>query len=142
MRDLAANLPDRRGNAWFVRRLNDASRWFPPPVLWVAVAVIALAWRRPTRLVAIALPSAAAILVILVTALGLPTESHYSLPVAPAFFFSGLVALFGRRREPTDVRDVADSPELWRLAGAATGLVAALWALRIVLPHDSRRFRR
>ena len=89
MRDLAANLPDRRGNAWFVRRLNDASRWFPPPVLWVAVAVIALAWRRPTRLVAIALPSAAAILVILVTALGLPTESHYSLPVAPAFFFLG-----------------------------------------------------
>ena len=41
------------------------------------------------------------------------------------------MALFGRRREPTDVRDVADSPELWRLAGAATGLVAALWALRI-----------
>jgi hypothetical protein len=94
---LSAALPDRTGNAELALRMNQASRWYPRPDLWIALGIAALILRRPRRtrtLVAIAL---AACLVIVVNALGLFADPRFALPVAPAFVLFGAGALLGRR---------------------------------------------
>jgi hypothetical protein len=99
-RELFDALPDRDGNAQLGLRLNQLSRWFPRPLLWIALGLIAIALRRPrgsSALIALAL---AAMLVVLLNALGLFTDLHFVLPVAPAFVLLGLAALLGARGNP------------------------------------------
>src|SRR5574340_1094468 len=75
--DLFDNLPSRAGNAQLALRLDQLSRWYPRPWLWILVGVVALVWRRPrgTRvLVALAL---AAFLAVLLNALGLFADPHF-----------------------------------------------------------------
>ena len=94
---LFGNLPTRNGNAELALRLNQASRWYPRLILWIALGLIALALRRPSgtrTLVAIALT---AFVVILLNALGLFADPRFALPVAPAFILFGSCALLGRR---------------------------------------------
>jgi hypothetical protein len=94
---LFAALPDRNGNAWLALRMNQASRWYPRLIFWIALGLIALAWRRPRgagTLVAIAL---AALAVIVLNAFGLFADPRFALPVAPAFVLFGSCALLGRR---------------------------------------------
>lgn len=94
---LFAELPSRTGNAQLALRLNQASRWYPRLILWIALGLIALVVRRPQgapTLVAIAL---AALAVIVLNALGLFFDPRFALPVAPAFVFFGSCALLGRR---------------------------------------------
>ena len=95
--ELFTALPDRSGNASFALRLNQLSRWFPRPILWIAVGLIGIAVRRPRgsgTLVAVAL---AAILVVSLNALGLFADRHFVLPVAPAFVLLGLGGVLGAR---------------------------------------------
>ncbi len=97
---LFARLPTRRPNAELALRLNQASRWYPRPVLWLAVGLIALVIRRPRgsrTLVALAL---AGLLVVVFNALGLGVDLHYMLPVAPAFVLFGVGGLLGRKAQP------------------------------------------
>jgi hypothetical protein len=94
---LFGNLPTRRGNSELALRLNQASRWYPRLILWIALALIALVVRRPRgagTLVAIAL---AALGVIVLNALGLFADPRFALPVAPAFVLLGSCSLLGRR---------------------------------------------
>jgi hypothetical protein len=106
--DLTRALPDRTGSTSFGHRLNQLSRWFPRPILWIALGLIALAWRRPRGAgVLVALP-VAALLVIVLNALGLFADPRFALPVAPAFVFFGLGALLGRRRESEQRLEPAD----------------------------------
>jgi hypothetical protein len=94
---LFAALPDRRGNAQLALRMNQASRWYPRLILWIALGVVALVLRRPRgwgTLVAIA---AAAFAVIVLNALGLFADPRFALPVAPALVFFGSCSLAGRR---------------------------------------------
>jgi hypothetical protein len=135
MDELAGNLPDRGGSQTLAHRFNQTSRWFPPPLLWLALALVAIAVRRPKGTLAAVTPALAALAVILVSALGLPAEPHYSVPVAPAFVLLAGAALFAPRRER-----VPASERSWRVrlqalaasargpAGIAVGLVAAVWA--------------
>ncbi|MFY9577879.1 MAG: glycosyltransferase 87 family protein [Gaiellaceae bacterium] len=127
MDELATNLPDRRGNTTLVRRLNQASRWFPPPLLWLVVALVAFVWRRPRGTLPLLAPTAAALVVVLVSALGLPAEPHYSVPVAPAFVLLAGGALFARRREAA-VAEAWSWPRARVFVGAAVCAVVALWA--------------
>jgi hypothetical protein len=107
--ELTAALPDRRGSTSFGRRLNQLSRWFPRPILWIALGLIALAWRRPRGAsVLLALPIAA-LFVIVLNALGLFADPHFAQPVAPAFVFFGLGALLGRRRESEQRLEAPDA---------------------------------
>jgi hypothetical protein len=95
--ELFDNLPSRGGNAELALRLNQASRWYPRLLIWIVVGLVALVWRRPRgggTLVAIAL---AALLVIVLNALGLFADPRFALPVAPAFVMFGSCALLGRR---------------------------------------------
>jgi hypothetical protein len=94
---LFAALPDRTGNGWLALKMNQASRWFPRLILWIALGLIALAWRRPDgarTLVAIAL---SAFVVIMLNALGLFADPRFALPVAPAFVLLAVCALLGRK---------------------------------------------
>jgi len=90
-------LPDRTGNARLALRLNQLSRWFPRPWMWILLGAIALVARRPRgwpTLVALALAAFAA---VLLNALGLFADLHFVLPVAPAFVLLGLAGLLGAR---------------------------------------------
>jgi hypothetical protein len=100
-RELFDALPDRTGNARLALRLNQLSRWFPRPWMWILLGLAAIAVRRPrgwTTLVAIAL---AAFACVLLNALGLFADLHFVLPVAPAFVLLGLAGLLGPRTRPS-----------------------------------------
>ncbi len=90
-------LPDRAGNARLALRLNQLSRWYPRPWMWMLLGLIAIVVRRTRRwpiLVALAL---AAFACVLLNALGLFADLHFVLPVAPAFVLLGLAGLLGPR---------------------------------------------
>jgi hypothetical protein len=91
--ELFAGLPDRAANAQLARRLSQASRWYPRPVLWLLLGLIAMAIRRPRGSATLLALAASAFLVVLLNALGLPTDLHYVLPVAPAFVLLGVGGL-------------------------------------------------
>ena len=94
---LLEGLPDRKGSATLAHRLNQVAYRFPPPALWLAVGLIAIAYRRPRNArIALAL-AGAGFLVILVSALGLPVAGEYAMPVVPAFALLAGVGLFGVR---------------------------------------------
>ncbi len=95
--ELFGGLPDRKGNAQLALRLNQLSRWFPRPIIWIALGLLGIAWRRPrgTRtMIALAL---AAFFVIVFNALGLFADPHFALPVAPAFILLAAGGLLGGR---------------------------------------------
>jgi hypothetical protein len=100
-RELFEALPDRDGNAQLGLRLNQLSRWFPRPILWIVLGLIAIAFRRPrgsSTLIALGL---AALLVVVLNALGLFTDLHFVLPVAPAFVLLALGGWLGQRGSAT-----------------------------------------
>jgi dolichyl-phosphate-mannose-protein mannosyltransferase len=90
-------LPDRSGNAELALRMNQASRWYPRLILWIAVGLIALALRRPSGMRAPIALALSAFAVIALNALGLFADARFALPVAPAFVLFGSWALLGRR---------------------------------------------
>jgi hypothetical protein len=94
---LQGSLPDRTGNATLALRFNQFSRWFPPPVLWLAIGLVALVVRRPTNALAVSAPAIAAFIVIVLSALAIAAIPHYSVPVTPAFALYGAGALLGLR---------------------------------------------
>ena len=97
--ELFSALPDRSGNAQVALRLNQLSRWFPRPILWIVVGLLALALRRPRGGQVLVALSLAAFFVIVFNALGLFADPHFALPVAPAFVLFGAGAALGVRRD-------------------------------------------
>jgi hypothetical protein len=94
---LYESFPHRRHSAELARRLNQASRWYPRQALWLLVGLIAVAFRRPRGFGGPLLVAAAALLIIVFTALGVYAVSEYALPVAPAFVLLAAVGLLGGR---------------------------------------------
>jgi CHASE2 domain-containing sensor protein len=78
--------------------LNQLSRWFPRPWLWILLGVAGIAWRRPSGWPIVVALALAALGVIVLNALGLFADLHFALPVAPAFVLLGLAGALGRRR--------------------------------------------
>jgi hypothetical protein len=97
---LLGRFSDRYASADLGTWLNRASRWFPRPGVWLAIGLIAVAFRRPRGLTLSLVLSAAALLVIVGTALAVPAAAEYSIPVAPAFFVLAAQGLLGGRRSP------------------------------------------
>jgi hypothetical protein len=96
---LVGRFHTHNANPALARRLNQASRWYPRPILWLLIGLAAAAFRRPSRIgiaLALALPALA---VIFFTALGFYAVVEYAVPVAPAFVVLGAAGLFGRRAE-------------------------------------------
>jgi hypothetical protein len=98
MDELKAHVPGRAGNHTLALRLNQLSRWFPPPILWLVLGIVGLVFRRPTGALALAVPAVAALLVIVLDALAIPSVPHYAVPAAPAFVLLAAGALAGPRR--------------------------------------------
>jgi hypothetical protein len=94
---LFAALPSRTGNAQLALRLNEASRWYPRLILWIALGLIAVVVRRPLGAAALVAIALTALAVIVLNALGLFFDPRFALPVAPAFVLFGSCALLGRR---------------------------------------------
>ena len=97
--ELFAALPDRHGNARLALRLNQLSRWYPRPWMWVLLGLIAIAVRRPRGWPILVTLSLAAFAAVLLNAFGLFADLHFVLPVAPAFVLLGLAGLFGGRAQ-------------------------------------------
>ncbi|MDH4339963.1 MAG: glycosyltransferase family 39 protein [Thermoleophilia bacterium] len=103
--ELWSSLPDRQGSAYLALRFNQSSRWFPPPVLWLALGLVGLALRRPANALALATPAIAALVLIVVNALAIAAVPQYAVPAAPAFMLLAAGALVGARRETLDPSD-------------------------------------
>ena len=95
--ELFAAFPDRAGNGTLALRLDQLSRWYPRPLLWIAAGLIAIAFRRPRRWPTLVALAVAAFLVVVVNALGLFADRHFVVPVAPAFVLLGVGGLLGSR---------------------------------------------
>ena len=95
---LFAALPDRSGSSRLGLRLNQLSRWFPRPWMWILVGLAAIAIRRPQGSSTLVALSLAALAVVVLNALGLFADLHFVLPVAPAFVLLGAGGLLGTRR--------------------------------------------
>jgi hypothetical protein len=91
---------DRGASSTLGRWLDRASRWFPRPVLWLALGLVAGAVRRPPRMATPLVLTAAALLVVFGTALAVPADAAYSVPVTPAFVLLAAAALLAPRRTP------------------------------------------
>lgn len=93
---LLDRLPGRSGNAAFANRLNQVAYRFPPPAVWLLVGLVAVAWRRPRHARIALLLTGASLVLLLVTALGLPAAAEYAMPVVPAFALLAGLGLLGR----------------------------------------------
>jgi hypothetical protein len=95
-------LPTRTGNSQLALRMNQASRWYPRLILWIAVGLVALVVRRPRRARTLLAIGLAALFVIVFNALGLFADPRFALPVAPAFVLFAAGALLGPRAARRD----------------------------------------
>ena len=94
--DLLANLPKREARPELVERLNSASRWYPRPILWLLVGLVAFALRRTRWLLAPLVLSAAGLLILLASAVAVYAIAQYSVPVTPAFVLLAVAGVLGR----------------------------------------------
>ena len=96
--ELLGSFPNRNGNAKLGLRINQLSRWFPRPWMWIVVGLAGIALRRPRGSGTLVALSLAACAVVLLNALGLFADLHFLLPVAPAFVLLGVGGLLGTRK--------------------------------------------
>ena len=93
-------LPDRAQRPELVDRLNSASRWYPRPVIWLALGLLALLLRRPRGLATALVLSGAALLILLGTSLTVYAVADYAVPVVPAFVLLGIAGWLAPRSSP------------------------------------------
>ena len=94
---LLEGFPDRSARPGAIDRLNSASRWYPRPVLWLLVGLVAVLVRRPRRLAVPLTLAGGALLILLSTSLAVYAVAEYSVPVTPAFILLAAAGLLGRR---------------------------------------------
>jgi len=90
-------LPTREGRSFVPEVLNRITPRYPTPVLWLAVGVVALLWRRPRGWRTILLLWLSAFLVLLVHAASQGLAPEFALPLYPIFIVTALCALSGDR---------------------------------------------
>lgn len=95
--ELMGGLPDREARPALVRWLNTASRWYPRPVMWLVLGLVAAILRRPRRIAVPVVLTGAAVLILLGTALAVYAVAEYSVPVVPAFILLGATGVLGAR---------------------------------------------
>ena len=96
--ELLEGLPERDSRSALVERVNDLSRVYPRPFMWLLVGLAAALWRRPRGIAVPLVLAASALLVLLATSLAVYAVAEYSVPVAPAFVLLATAAVLGRYR--------------------------------------------
>jgi Dolichyl-phosphate-mannose-protein mannosyltransferase len=99
--ELGRGFPDRALRAELVDRLNSASRWYPRPVVWLAVGLIAVLVRRRRWLATPLVLAGTALLILLGTSLAVYALAEYAVPVIPAFIVLATIGVLGRPPAPT-----------------------------------------
>ena len=94
---LLRDFPARDGSEAAARALNWLSRLYPRAILLLLVGVVAVAVRRPRGWPIPAVLTAAALLLCVVTMLGVYAVPEYVVPVAPAFVLLATAGLLGRK---------------------------------------------
>jgi len=94
---LLARLPDREGRPWLAKRVNDLSRLYPRPFMWLLVGVVAVLWRRPRGIAVPVVLAASALATLLSTSLAVYAVAEYAVPVVPAFVLLATAGLLGTR---------------------------------------------
>jgi Dolichyl-phosphate-mannose-protein mannosyltransferase len=95
--ELLGALPERGSRASLVDLLNDLSRIYPRPFMWLLLGLAASLWRRPRGIGVPAVLAASGLLVLGATSLAVYAVAEYSVPVVPAFVLLAAVGLFGPR---------------------------------------------
>jgi hypothetical protein len=98
IRDWNAQLPTRDSNATLASKGGTASYRWPRPFLWIGVAALAFAIRRPRGIAPAIVLAATAALVLLVHSLSQAPQSEFELPLVPVWIAAALVALLAPRR--------------------------------------------
>ena len=93
VRDWNAQLPVRDSNAWLASKGGTASDRWPRSILWIAVAAVALAVRRPRGSAPILVLMGVGALVLGVHALSQAPQSEFALPFVPVWIVAALVGL-------------------------------------------------
>jgi hypothetical protein len=101
LRDWNAQLPTRDSNATLASKGGTASDRWPRPFLWIAVAALALAVRRPRGVAPTLVLATVAALVLGVHALSQAPQSEFELPFVPVWIVAALVGLLAPRRHET-----------------------------------------
>ena len=115
VRDWNAQLPLRNRSRWLGAKLGTLSWDLPTaPIVWLVLAGIGIALRRPRGWPALALLAIAGLGVLFVHALSQEPQAEYSIPLTPAFALAAAAAVLGSRRGAE------------RLAGSAT--VSRSWS--------------
>jgi hypothetical protein len=99
---LYEGFPDREARREGVDWLNRASRWYPRPVLWLVLGLLAAALRRPRGFTVPLVLAGSALVILLGTSLAVYAVAEYSVPVTPAFILLACAALLGRRAAPSE----------------------------------------
>jgi hypothetical protein len=97
VRDWNAQLPTRDSNAWLASKGGTVSDRWPRSILWIAVAAVALAVRRPRGSAPILVLMAVGGLVLGVHALSQAPQSEFALPFVPLWIVAALVGLLAPR---------------------------------------------
>jgi hypothetical protein len=95
--ELLAGLPDRAQHPGLVRRLDDVSRLYPRPFMWLLLGLVAVLWRRPRRIAVPLVLAGSALAIMVSTSLAVYAVAEYSVPVVPAFVLLATAGLFGVR---------------------------------------------
>jgi hypothetical protein len=96
--ELGGRFPTRADSGWLRLQLNHASKAYPPPWVWLVLGAIGFAIRRPVGWREPIVLTASALVVILVTVLGVYAVPEYSVPLVPSFILLSAVAWLGPRR--------------------------------------------
>lgn len=94
---LLDGLGEREQRPALVRLVNDLSRLYPRPFMWLVVGLVAVAWRRPRGSAVLAALAGAALLVMVSTSLAVYAVAEYAAPVVPAFVLLATAGALGRR---------------------------------------------
>jgi hypothetical protein len=101
IRDWNAQLPTRTSNASLASKGGTASDRWPRPILWIAVAALALAIRRPAGTAPILVLGTVALVVLLVHALSQAPQSEFELPFVPVWIAAAMVGLLAPKGRAT-----------------------------------------
>jgi hypothetical protein len=99
---MQSDLPDRNGSRSAASFLNHVDRFVPRIWMWLLLGLLALALRRPPRMLLPAALAALGLVVVVGTMLGMPPGLAYRLPVDPLFvlFACAAVTLPRSRKTP------------------------------------------
>jgi hypothetical protein len=97
LRELGDRFPTRGESSWLGLQLNHASKAYPRSWMWLLLALIAFAVRRPRAWQVPGILSASAVVLLFATVLGVYAIPEYEVPVAPSFVLLAAAALFAPR---------------------------------------------